>query len=68
MEKMGAYNMNQELKPCPFCGGKAKIIKDPIKIGCTNNNCMICVHTIPNLQLEDAIEAWNRRVNDTENT
>ena len=53
--------MNQELKPCPFCGGKAKIIKDPIKIGCTNNNCMICVQTIPNLQLEDAIEAWNRR-------
>lgn len=54
----------KELKPCPFCGGEAKIatcdwgysVKEYwvyCSCGCKTNNC----HS-----KEEAIEAWNRRV------
>ena len=38
--------MNVELKPCPFCGGKAEIIifnveYGTVTVGCTNEECDI---------------------------
>lgn len=31
--------MNQELKPCPFCGGAAEIYDPPTFCGCRNVRC-----------------------------
>ena len=49
-----------ELKPCPFCGGKAKIERYTIKpyAACTECGC-----SMPDRHqtVEQAIEAWNRR-------
>lgn len=61
-----------ELKPCPFCGGKADIIvreHDPycpdfgrtVKINC---RCGICTHTSvyqDESDLKEVIEYWNKR-------
>ena len=62
-----------ELKPCPFCGGKA----DVIQTKCLTNGCVLyhvyhsalkCpIYEIQTENMpteEEAIEAWNRRVND----
>ena len=59
--------MNEELKPCPFCGGGAVIEKsvaypDRFHIGCAD---VSCAGTAKNGVLwsssDAAIEAWNRR-------
>lgn len=56
-----------ELKPCPFCGGKAYITQtlsqtSRFVVGCFGD----CFVELPLLYStrEDAIEAWNRRVTD----
>lgn len=59
--------MNEELEPCPFCGGKAKkqavettILGDTYwGVKCTECNC----GTAGYLNYNDAIKAWNRRTN-----
>ena len=49
-----------ELKPCPFCEGKAEITSyhnAAIFVQCTD-----CYATFPHFDSkEEAIEAWNRR-------
>lgn len=58
--------MENELKPCPFCGGKA--VFDTVSPGagnprgfvrCENRCCEMCFV----LNKHQAIEAWNRRCN-----
>jgi hypothetical protein len=58
-----------ELKPCPFCGGKAKTHKpDPEVdpqwyITCPNyDEC--CTPTAAGMTYEEAAAIWNRRVDD----
>lgn len=71
-----------ELKPCPFCGGKAQVRyygKGSGPFGYTSNilmrsepGCVVCLKceaTIPKysrMRVCRAIEAWNRRVGDGE--
>ena len=57
----------QELKPCPFCGGEAEIYENNIikslpsyRVFCAN--CYSRTYGMYD-KLDDAIEAWNRRVN-----
>lgn len=56
-----------KLKPCPFCGGRAKIEKLTIKklfLRATGYfiTCQSCrVFTGAQLEIDAAIEAWNRR-------
>ena len=60
------------LKPCPFCGGKAKIhnavefASETAKLIFGKRcgvHCTKCsVATMPYDSLDDAIAAWNRRV------
>lgn len=60
--------MSEELKPCPFCGGEAKVIKIPrgdrkyVAI-CENDLCMASVGNF-SCTREDAVRKWNRRVTD----
>lgn len=57
----------EELKPCPFCGGRAEITNEDC-YGYTSDETLVCCVAC-NLQLglgnqydlEEAIEAWNRR-------
>ena len=57
--------MKNKLKPCPFCGGIF------IRTACVGNNgeyaswCENCFAEGPwKFRKKDAIEAWNRRVED----
>ena len=52
-----------ELKPCPFCGSKAKLVGecDMVWARCTNDDCW--AERINRFdEPEDAIEDWNQRV------
>lgn len=53
-------NNTEELKPCPFCGGEARIVEVGAAhvVGCTN-----CAEKYWRYGgRSDAIEFWNRRV------
>ena len=61
-----------ELKPCPFCGGKAYLFADNgIRVFCAKcgaSNKVLCdMRTeigVAGNATKSVIEAWNRRVND----
>ena len=59
-----------ELKPCPFCGGKATLIKsktiftfaDSFCVSCDeDNDCYVRTRTPFRLSKDEAISIWNRR-------
>lgn len=51
---------NEELKPCPFCGGEAELFQEyGWAVSCTS----CCVKTLKYRIREKAIKAWNRRAN-----
>lgn len=56
---------DQELKPCPWCGKKPKIIKipfieyNPWRIYCDNNQCTIKPYTGGFETVEQTIHEWN---------
>lgn len=57
--------MSVKLKPCPFCGGEAKFFEDKgyqiFSVTCTECDAGTNGYGIE----QDAIEAWNRRVQPT---
>lgn len=62
----------EQLKPCPFCGGEVTIeteiqvrnFADGFFVSCRNGDCDVQPQTILMDTEEEAIEAWNRRMND----
>ena len=58
-----------ELKPCPFCGGEARLIEESISMwsriphdfAVVCKNCHASIRQYFRTEAE-AIEAWNRRV------
>ena len=58
-----------KLKPCPFCGGEAKIVQT---MPCGNRtysffaSCLVCGVEMPRnaRTRKKATEAWNRRADD----
>ena len=64
--------MSEELKPCPFCGGKAVIhVNDGVRVVCTKCgvSTQICADRYANGKptgraVGRVIEMWNRRAND----
>lgn len=62
--------MAELIKPCPFCGSKAELIcfnieYGTVTVGCTNQDCDITMGK-GFFSDEEAIEHWNRRVNESE--
>lgn len=62
-----------ELKPCPFCGGEAKLHQTTYGnniaayvVWCGNRNCDVSPTTRYRRFRKEAIEAWNRRAEDEE--
>lgn len=60
-----------ELKPCPFCGGKAvRVKRDKVYFGesyyvqCNNIKCNVRPCTSAYDRLCDATQVWNRRAKD----
>ena len=54
-----------ELKPCPFCGGRASIVLKGGSFFVYCNRCPGAVVTdYVHQSEEEAIEAWNRRAED----
>ena len=55
--------METELKPCPFCGGKAEFIDEdfetPMEIRCTMCDATITAYL--DEHKEDIIRHWNTR-------
>ena len=64
---MRDQNLVNELRPCPFCGGRAAIVhkKEPVgecwKVYCMNEDCWCEASTPAYNRRETAVEAWNRR-------
>jgi len=64
--------MTEKLKPCPFCGGIAKLFSfdvayNPVRLKdwelqCMNDDCGVTTGTW--YTKEQAINVWNRRVGD----
>lgn len=58
-----------KLKPCPFCGGKARLVPygdEHYFVSCTNIKC--CATAGRHMQNKDeAIKAWNRRDGEEKN-
>lgn len=67
MEHKGGMQMI-ELKPCPFCGGKARFLnwKSAWAVECCNDYCCVLPETEICDTKEAAVEIWNRRVGDTD--
>ena len=57
--------MNDDLKPCPFCGDKYISISRKgygVSVGCNSAGCFGChVYSREFESKEKAINAWNRR-------
>ena len=59
--------MMNDLKPCPFCGGEAKLRETNIAnmtfyvVYCANKYWQVNPATEHRRMRPDAIEAWNRR-------
>jgi Lar family restriction alleviation protein len=62
-----------ELKPCPFCGGEAKIVDNGeastnkyyfVDVLCKDMSCRGYSSCLEYKTKQQAIEAWNRRAED----
>lgn len=57
-----------KLKPCPFCGGKAELMKNAFwpstdwwYVTCGNPHCGVHAETSDRPTLQEAAENWNKR-------
>lgn len=58
----GSY-IEEELKPCPFCGGeKLDFFKGEFVDSTHSIECMNCWAIVSKSGEKEAIKAWNRRV------
>ncbi len=56
-----------KLKPCPFCGGEARRIKNFVYyVACSNPKCLVVPYTFGYNRQSDATKAWNKRTKDAD--
>lgn len=55
----------EKLKPCPFCGGEAKVQRFPRNYSVYCTECGARTMSFKPTE-EEAVEDWNRRVSDDE--
>jgi hypothetical protein len=72
-KKQRSIMMSEELKPCPFCGSKGRLLDEadyrydklPRKnysVGCTNEKCLVFVTDMDLIgSKEECIKLWNSR-------
>ena len=58
-----------ELKPCPFCGEKARLlVSNCVRVLCTKcgvtTRILVDSERVGTSAVEDVIKAWNRRADD----
>lgn len=58
-----------DLKPCPFCGGKARLfVNDGVRVICSKCYAGTMIHSdtieYDSNAVETVIKAWNRRADD----
>lgn len=59
--------MNKELKPCPFCGSKARLLglaNKCYEVECENVECHVDPATWIDGEPDEVIKAWNTRTPD----
>lgn len=61
-----------ELKPCPFCGGEARLfVNDGVRVLCTkcraSSKILVDSECYKTSAVEKVIEAWNRRADNGSN-
>ena len=56
-----------ELKPCPFCGGKAEIIGGISERSSAQVRCTQCSCSTSYCHINMAIDKWNRRADNGAN-
>ena len=52
----------EKLKPCPFCGGKNIRVWNTRTHWVSCDDCLVSTSCVPTEK--EAVERWNRRVND----
>lgn len=60
--------MNDELKPCAFCGSEAKVERYDnvlVYVKCANSECLVAPKTVFCRSREQAIRIWNTRSNES---
>lgn len=58
---------DKDLKPCPFCGGKAKLVENIYYTDTWSVMCTNCYSESDRHHHDwNAIQAWNRRENNHE--
>lgn len=55
--------MSARLKPCPFCGGEAKLYES---VALYKVRCNDCGASAFGISVKEVVASWNRRVNDME--
>lgn len=62
-----------KLKPCPFCGSNAIVIANNYRhnqttfcVKCNNDDCRVIPVTYEYSEMNNAIEAWNKRADTKE--
>lgn len=60
-----------KLKPCPFCGGKARLlVSNGVRVLCTKcgatTRILVDSERVETSAVKDVIKTWNRRKNNDE--
>ena len=64
VKDLGILRLRDGVLPCPFCGEYPEVsyADEYVEISCENMECKIASMTLEDKRLQQAIDAWNRRL------
>ena len=64
VKDLGILRLRDGVLPCPFCGEYPEVsyTDEYVEISCENMECKIASMTLEDKRLQQAIDAWNRRL------